>query len=79
MRHKVLIVAAALGVAYGSAALAQPIEGGQYPAPPAVASRSALPLCGFAATESWGTNGFAYCDPRNIYGRSDGGYRSRYR
>jgi hypothetical protein len=38
---------------------------GQYPAPFALAAQSALPACGFAAVESWGPNGFQYCDPRN--------------
>ena len=40
---------------------------GQYPAPPSVAARSALPECGFAAIESWGQNGFQYCDARNVH------------
>ncbi len=38
---------------------------GQYPAPAAFAAQSALPACGFAAVESWGPNGFQYCDARN--------------
>ena len=38
---------------------------GQYPASFALAAQSALPACGFAAVESWGQNGFQYCDPRN--------------
>jgi len=38
---------------------------GQYPAPAALAAQSALPACGFAAVESWGQNGFQYCDARN--------------
>ena len=38
---------------------------GQYPAPFALAAQSALPACGFAAVESWGQNGFQYCDARN--------------
>jgi hypothetical protein len=41
-------------------------QGGQQAAPPAVAAQSALPECGFAATESWGTNGFQLCDARNV-------------
>jgi hypothetical protein len=46
-----------------------PISGaqGQYPAPPEVAARSALPLCGFAAIQSWGPNGFQYCDSHNVH------------
>ena len=39
---------------------------GQYPAPPSIAARSALPACGFAAIESWGPNGFQYCDARGV-------------
>ena len=50
-----------------SLAFAQSLDGGQYPAPPALANRMALPECGFAATESWGPNGFQYCDSRNVY------------
>ena len=38
---------------------------GQYPAPGDFAAQSALPACGFAAVESWGQNGFQYCDARN--------------
>jgi hypothetical protein len=41
---------------------------GQYPAPPELAARSALPACGFAAIESFGPNGFQYCDARNVHG-----------
>ena len=44
-------------------------RGGQQAAPPGVAARMALPDCGFAATESWGPNGFQLCDARNVYGR----------
>ena len=40
---------------------------GQQIAPPALAAQTALPECGFAATESWGTNGFQLCDDRNIH------------
>jgi len=46
---------------------------GQSVAPPALAARSALPACGFAAIESWGANGFQYCDGGNI--RDEGGWR----
>ncbi len=42
-------------------------EGGQQPVPPSVAARMALPLCGIAATQSWGPNGCQLCDPRNMY------------
>ena len=46
------------------------IDEGQAAAPRSLASRMALPDCGFAATESWGPNGFQYCDPRNVYGEN---------
>ena len=39
---------------------------GQYAAPPSIAAHSALPTCGFAAIESWGPNGFQYCDARGV-------------
>jgi len=42
-------------------------NGGQLPAPPAIARRMALPACGFAATESWGPNSCQLCDLRNEY------------
>jgi hypothetical protein len=38
----------------------------QYAAPPSIAAHSALPSCGFAAIESWGPNGFQYCDSRGV-------------
>jgi len=47
---------------------------GQYPAPPAIAAQSALPDCGFAAIESWGPNGFQYCDSRNVHDDAASGY-----
>jgi hypothetical protein len=65
MKKRMLLVAAVLG-AITAPAFARSHHGGQYPAPPSVAAESALPECGFAATESWGSNGFQYCDPRNI-------------
>jgi hypothetical protein len=50
----------------------RPVPGlGQYPAPFALAAQSALPACGFAAVESWGPNGFQYCDPRNEWPAHD--------
>jgi hypothetical protein len=42
-------------------------ENGQMPAPPEVAARMALPLCGFAATKRWGPNGCQLCDARNMH------------
>jgi hypothetical protein len=40
---------------------------GQAPLPPSLSDQTAQPECGFAATESWGQNGFQWCDPKNIY------------
>jgi hypothetical protein len=77
MRYRILITAA-LCAAFGGAAFAHTPHYGQYPAPPAVAAQSALPECGFAATESWGPNGFQYCDARNVVGSSGRRYRSSW-
>ena len=52
--------------------LAAPSDQGQRTVPPSIANQLALPDCGFAATESWGPNGFQYCDPRNIEQDSQG-------
>ena len=68
MKKRMLLVAAVLGAVTAPAFARSYHHGGQYPAPPSVAAESALPECGFAATESWGSNGFQYCDPRNIHG-----------
>jgi hypothetical protein len=77
MRYKVLMIATVLG-AFSSSAFALSWTDGQYPAPPAVAARSALPECGFAATHSWGPNGFQLCDARNVVGSNGHRYgRSR--
>lgn len=67
MKYRALLAAAVLS-AVAAPAFARPLHGGQYPAPPSVAAQSALPACGFAATESWGSNGFQYCDPHNVHG-----------
>jgi hypothetical protein len=66
-RHRIHPSAASLVVA-------RPMPGpglGQYPAPAALAGQSALPACGFAAVESWGQNGFQYCDTRNQWPAHD--------
>lgn len=57
-----------------NAALAQSCAGGQKPAPAAMAEQLALPLCGFAATESWGPNGCQWCDARNMHPGPFGAY-----
>ena len=68
------------GLSGSSTALAF-CEGGQQPAPPAVAARMALPACGFAATKRWGPNGCQLCDARNMYpnpfAEHDGAYAGR--
>ena len=73
MSYKVMLIGLVLSASAGELAFAAPVPYGQYPASPSRASESALPDCGFAATESWGPNGFQYCDPRNVYGRGPGG------
>jgi hypothetical protein len=71
MRYPLPAVAAALMyVVTCTAAFAGPYEWpyqGQYPLPPSLSNRTAQPECGFAATESWGPNGFQLCDSKNIY------------
>ena len=63
-----IVISAALVTLLGSnQSLAYYCEGGQQPAPPEVAARMALPLCGFAAIKRWGTNGCQLCDARNMY------------
>jgi hypothetical protein len=51
----------------GSAFARYDCPGGQRPAPPAVAERMALPLCGFDATKRWAGNMCQLCDSRNMY------------
>ena len=65
-----IVLALFLGLGTTTAAYAQQ---GQYPAPPEWADKLALPECGFAATKSWGPNGFQYCDARNVYPRPNWG------
>jgi hypothetical protein len=65
-----IFAAAALASVIAMPAFAQSRYGGQRPAPPWVAAQTALPDCGFAATETWGENGFQYCDARNVHGSS---------
>jgi hypothetical protein len=72
MRYKLMLIGLVLSASAGEFAFAAPVHDGQYPASPSRASESALPDCGFAAIESWGPNGFQYCDPRNIYGHVPG-------
>jgi hypothetical protein len=69
VRHIYLFCGAFMIAAIGNAALGQSYcaeNGGQMPAPPAMAERMALPACGFAATEG-GPNSCQWCDPRNEY------------
>ena len=67
MKHRMTLIALTLAASAGQFAFAAPILQGQAPAPPGFVSQNALPDCGFAATESWGSNGFQYCDSRNVY------------
>ena len=52
---------------------------GQYPPPPSLSDRTVQPECGFSATESWGPNGFQWCDPKNIYRTPPVAHPNRYR
>jgi hypothetical protein len=67
MRLHSFLLGAFLLASIGNAALAQSCVGGQKPAPAAMAEKLALPLCGFAATESWGSNGCQWCDARDMH------------
>jgi hypothetical protein len=73
MRHA-LISAALLTLLGSNQSFAYYCAGGQQPAPPEVAARMALPLCGFAATKRWGPNGCQLCDARNMYPNPSAGY-----
>ncbi len=60
-------VACGIGCSPGYAATYQWPYDGQAPLPPSLSDQTAQPECGFAATESWGPNGFQWCDPKNVY------------
>jgi hypothetical protein len=75
VRYSSLLLGMFLIASTGTAALADPFcAGGQQPAPPALVEQLALPLCGFAATESWAPNGCQFCDPRNEYPKRSAPY-----
>jgi len=67
MRTVLWIAGLALMLSLSRPAGAYYCEDGQMPAPPEVAARMALPLCGFAATKRWGPNGCQLCDARNMH------------
>lgn len=67
VRYSVLLLGTLAVVSGGNSAFAYYCEGGQQPAPPAIAERMALPLCGTAATQPWGPNGCQLCDTRQMY------------
>jgi hypothetical protein len=67
MKSMLSIAGLALLLSVADPARAYYCEDGQLPAPPDVAARMALPLCGFAATKRWGANGCQLCDPRNMH------------
>ena len=77
MKTMFCVVALALILAEGRPAHAYYCEDGQLPAPPDVAARMALPLCGFAAAKRWGPNGCQLCDGSNMH-PSPYGYDTRY-
>ena len=67
MRYGLIATMTMIGVFASGSGYAVTCEGGQMPARPDVASRSALPECGFAATKRWGPNGCQLCDPKNVH------------
>ena len=77
MRYAAFALAIMLTVLGGKTSFAAYCQGGQQPASPALAAQMALPLCGFAAAETWGPNGCQLCDARNIYGNAPISRRSR--
>jgi hypothetical protein len=68
MKYVAFALATLCTVVGSQASFAAYRQPGQREAPPALAAQMALPECGFAATESFGPNGFQLCDGRNIYG-----------
>jgi hypothetical protein len=68
MKYVAFALATLFTAVCGQASFAAYRQAGQQEAPPALAAQMALPDCGFAATESYGPNGFQLCDGRNIYG-----------
>jgi hypothetical protein len=61
-------LAVGLAIVTGSQpATAYYCQNGQLPAPPDLAARMALPLCGFDAAKRWGPNGCQLCDSRNMH------------
>src|SRR5262249_23029511 len=57
MRYGILVMTILFTALGGEPGRAAYCEGGQQPAPPALAARMALPACGFDATKRWGPNG----------------------
>lgn len=68
MRYAMFAMATLLTIFGSNASFAAYNQDGQQAAPPALAAQMALPECGFAATESWGGNGYQLCDARNVHG-----------
>jgi hypothetical protein len=82
MRSLSSVLAAGVFLASCAQAAAKPYHwshDGQYPLPPGLSNQTAQPECGFAATESWGPNGFQWCDPKNIYRTPPVAYPNRRR
>jgi len=72
MKYKAALIGMVLIASSGNLAFAARVHDGQYPATPERARAYALPDCGFAAVEPWGSNGFQYCDSDNEYPRPYG-------
>src|SRR6266702_2707740 len=64
-------VACGIGCSPAYAATYQWPYDGKAPLPPSLSDQTAQPECGFAATASWGPNGFQWCDPKNVYPSPD--------
>jgi len=71
MSYRAFSIGVALTLVLASAPVSARSHGwsspGQYPLPRSLSNQTAQPECGFAATESYGPNGFQFCDPKNIY------------
>ena len=67
MRYGAFALVTLLTILGSKANFAAYCQGGQQPAPPALAAQMALPECGFAATETFGPNGCQLCDARNMH------------
>jgi hypothetical protein len=72
MRFVPLLAGTFLIASTDNAAFPQSCVGDQQPAPFDTVEQMTLPLCDFAATQSWGSKGCQWCDARNMYPDSFG-------